>query len=40
MIDSNKTTPFLRIGPVEAYLYGWYIAIVFVPLYRWFVKSG
>jgi len=28
------------IGLVEAYLYGWYLAIVFVPLYRWFVKDG
>ena len=28
------------IGMAEAYLYGWYIAIVFVPLYRWFVKNG
>jgi hypothetical protein len=27
------------IGMAEAYLYGWYIAIVFVPLYRWFVKN-
>jgi hypothetical protein len=25
---------------VEAYLYGWYLAIVFVPLYRWFGKVG
>jgi hypothetical protein len=28
------------IGMAEAYLYGWYIAIVFVPLYRWSVKTG
>ncbi len=28
------------IGMVEAYLYGWYIAIVFVPLYRCFAKGG
>ncbi|ASF49116.1 hypothetical protein Q7A_03540 [Methylophaga nitratireducenticrescens] len=27
------------IGLVEAYLYGWYIALLFVPLYRWFSKS-
>ncbi|KAA8981966.1 DUF5676 family membrane protein [Halospina sp. K52047b] len=27
------------IGLVEAYLYGWYLAVVFVPLYRWFSKS-
>ncbi|CAN0218481.1 MAG: hypothetical protein CMN28_00855 [Salinisphaeraceae bacterium] len=28
------------IGLVEAYLYGWYIAIVFVPLYRRFAGSN
>ncbi|MBF4490612.1 DUF5676 family membrane protein [Psychrobacter sp. N25K4-3-2] len=28
------------IGFVESYLYGWYFAIVFVPLYRWFAKAG
>ncbi|ERJ19833.1 hypothetical protein T35B1_15276 [Salinisphaera shabanensis T35B1] len=27
------------IGLIEAYLYGWYLAILFVPLYRWF-SSG
>ena len=28
-------------GLVESYLYGWYIALVFVPLYRWFSgRSG
>ena len=27
------------IGLVESYLYGWYFAIVFVPLYRWFAKA-
>ncbi|MFI8553266.1 DUF5676 family membrane protein [Psychrobacter sp. UBA3480] len=27
------------IGFVESYLYGWYFAIVFVPLYRWFAKA-
>lgn len=27
------------IGLAEAYLYGWYLAIVFVPLYRWFAKG-
>ncbi|WP_350588369.1 DUF5676 family membrane protein [Psychrobacter sp. 78a-MNA-CIBAN-0178] len=30
-------TGFL-IGLVESYLYGWYFAILFVPLYRWFAK--
>jgi hypothetical protein len=29
------------VGAIEAYLYGWYIAVVFVPLYRWFTgKNG
>lgn len=27
------------IGLIESYLYGWYFAIVFVPLYRWFAKA-
>jgi hypothetical protein len=27
------------IGFVEAYLYGWYIALLFVPLYRVFSSS-
>jgi hypothetical protein len=27
------------IGLVETYLYGWYIAVLFVPLYRIFSKS-
>ncbi len=27
------------IGLIESYLYGWYIALVFVPLYRLFSKS-
>jgi len=27
------------IGLVEAYLYGWYLAILFVPLYRGFSNS-
>ncbi|PAU80338.1 hypothetical protein CK501_07755 [Halovibrio salipaludis] len=26
------------IGLVEAYLYGWYLALLFVPLYRWFSR--
>lgn len=30
-------TGFL-IGLVEVYLYGWYIAVLFVPLYRWFSR--
>lgn len=31
-------TGFL-IGLVEVYLYGWYIAVLFVPLYRWFSRG-
>lgn len=27
-------------GLIESYLYGWYIAIVFVPLYRWFSRRS
>ena len=27
------------IGLVETYLYGWYIAILFVVLYHWFSKT-
>lgn len=27
------------IGLVESYFYGWYFAILFVPLYRWFAKA-
>ena len=27
------------LGLVEAYLYGWYIALVFVPLYRLFNRQ-
>ncbi|GAB5457370.1 MAG: hypothetical protein Hens3KO_04000 [Henriciella sp.] len=27
------------IGLSESYLYGWYIALVFVPLYRFFNRS-
>tara|TARA_B100002049_G_scaffold154981_1_gene115645 strand:- start:8490 stop:8768 length:279 start_codon:yes stop_codon:yes gene_type:complete len=27
------------IGFVEAYLYGWYLALLFVPLYRWFGRG-
>ncbi len=29
------------IGLIETYLYGWYIAVIFVPLYRWLAdKNG
>lgn len=28
------------VGLMEAYLYGWYFAVLFVPLYRWFSKNG
>lgn len=28
----------LVIGLVETFLYGWYIAIVFVPIYNWFSR--
>ncbi len=28
------------IGLVESYLYGWYIAVVFAPLYRYFRRRG
>lgn len=34
------TWPGFLIGLVEVYLYGWYIAILFVPLYRWFSRKG
>jgi hypothetical protein len=35
------TWPGFLFGLVESYLYGWYIALVFVPLYRWFsARSG
>ncbi|MDI5889563.1 DUF5676 family membrane protein [Halomonas rhizosphaerae] len=27
------------IGLVETYLYGWYLAVLFVPLYRWFSRN-
>ncbi len=27
------------IGLVEVYLYGWYLAVLFVPLYRWFSRN-
>lgn len=28
------------IGLIESYLYGWYIALVFVPLYNFFNRSS
>ncbi|MBG57805.1 MAG: hypothetical protein CMK46_05890 [Porticoccus sp.] len=34
------TWPGFLIGLVETYLYGWYIAVLFVPLYRFFSKSN
>jgi hypothetical protein len=30
------TWPGFLIGLVEAYAYGWYVALIFVPLYRFF----
>jgi hypothetical protein len=27
------------IGAIESYAYGWYVAVVFVPLYRWFAGA-
>jgi len=30
------TWPGFLIGLVEAYAYGWFIALIFVPLYRFF----
>jgi len=32
-------TGFL-IGLVEAYAYGWFVAVLFVPLYRYFAQTG
>ena len=29
----------ILIGLVEAYLYGWYIAVIFVPLYNFFSRQ-
>ncbi len=31
--------PSFALGFVEAYLYGWYAAVVFVPLYNFFNKQ-
>jgi hypothetical protein len=28
------------IGAVEAYLYGWYVAVILVPLYRYFCRKS
>ena len=39
-----NTVPGFFLGLIESYLYGWYIALVFVPLYNYFnrgnVRSG
>lgn len=34
------TWPGFIFGAIGAYLYGWYIAIVFVPLWRFFAKRA
>lgn len=34
------TFPAFLIGLVEAYLYGWYTAVIFVPLYNFFSKKA
>ena len=38
------SVPGFFLGLIESYLYGWYIALVFVPLYNYFnrgnVRSG
>ena len=34
------SVPSFFLGLIESYLYGWYIALVFVPLYRFFSRSG
>ena len=31
------TWPSFFLGLIESFLYGWYAAVVFVPLYNWFV---
>jgi hypothetical protein len=31
------TIPSFILGLIESFLYGWYTAVVFVPLYNWFV---
>lgn len=33
------TWPGFLIGLMEVYLYGWYVAVLFVPLYRWFRRG-
>ena len=32
------TWPSFFLGLVESYIYGWYVAVVFVPLYNFFSK--
>ena len=32
--------PAYLIGLIEAYLYGWYAAVVFVPLYNFFARRA
>ncbi len=32
--------PSFLIGLIEAYLYGWYVALVFVPLYNFFNRKN
>lgn len=32
--------PSFLLGLAESYLYGWYIAVVFVPIYRFFEKRS
>ncbi|TGY88205.1 hypothetical protein E5163_10255 [Marinicauda algicola] len=34
------TWPGFVFGAIGAYLYGWYIAVVFVPLWRFFAKRA
>lgn len=34
------TVPGFLIGALGSYLYGWYIAAVFVPLYRFFHRKS
>lgn len=33
------TWPGFLLGAIESYAYGWYVALVFVPLYRWFTRT-
>ena len=32
------TWPGFLIGLIEVYLYGWYVSVLFVPLYRFFCR--